>query len=291
MLKNGNQLVFDIGAHNGDDSAYYLQLGYRVIAVEANPLLAAACAKRFEVEIQSDKIKVLNVGVLKEPGEFSFYRNLTDDGWSSFEGERGKRGGRWEEISIHCTTVASLIENYGCPFFMKIDIEGADMGAISSLKCDIAPKYLSLELNCTDPIIETLAGLGYSSFKFVNGETFRRSGPIWDHEIGWRLLRKIGRIMPPIRSALTRLPERLRVKTEFDIPGQYNPDNYPFTRYSSGPFGEQAAGNWLSIDAAIGWFQNIKNGYLKADRAEQLWWDVHARHKNARPVMPTAPQP
>ena len=36
-------LVFDIGLNNGDDTAYYLHLGYRVIGVEANPLLVAAC--------------------------------------------------------------------------------------------------------------------------------------------------------------------------------------------------------------------------------------------------------
>lgn len=29
-------------------------------------------------------MNVINTGVLKEPGEFTFYRNLTDDGWSSF---------------------------------------------------------------------------------------------------------------------------------------------------------------------------------------------------------------
>ncbi len=30
-------LVFDVGAHKGEDSDFYLNLGYRVVAVEANP--------------------------------------------------------------------------------------------------------------------------------------------------------------------------------------------------------------------------------------------------------------
>jgi hypothetical protein len=35
-------LVFDLGLHNGDDAAYYLDLGYLVVGVEANLLLAGA---------------------------------------------------------------------------------------------------------------------------------------------------------------------------------------------------------------------------------------------------------
>jgi hypothetical protein len=32
--------IFDIGMYDGAESAYYLQSGYRVVAVEANPELA-----------------------------------------------------------------------------------------------------------------------------------------------------------------------------------------------------------------------------------------------------------
>src|SRR4051812_29117134 len=87
-------LIFDVGLHNGDDSAYYLHLGYRVAGFEANPLLAAQCASRFESEIRQGRMTVLNVGLLKEPGVFTFYRNLVDSGWSSFDPEKGSGGWR-----------------------------------------------------------------------------------------------------------------------------------------------------------------------------------------------------
>jgi hypothetical protein len=32
-------LVFDIGCHRGEDSDFYLQKGFRIVAVEANPAL------------------------------------------------------------------------------------------------------------------------------------------------------------------------------------------------------------------------------------------------------------
>jgi hypothetical protein len=43
-------LVFDIGLHNGDDTSYYLDLGYRVVGVEANPLLASRCTQQLIAE-------------------------------------------------------------------------------------------------------------------------------------------------------------------------------------------------------------------------------------------------
>jgi FkbM family methyltransferase len=275
-----NRLVFDIGLHVGDDAAYYLHLGHRVLGVEANPLLATGCEERFRAEIRAGRMNVLNVGISKEQGEFTFYRNLTDHGWSSFESRRGKKGGKWEELRVQCLTVANLIEEYGCPLFMKVDIEGADLEALLTLSRKTAPRYVSLELNTRDPIVETLVELGYTSFKFVNGETFRRSMPIWDHEVIWRMLRKIGRNVPTFHSALTRLPERLRSKTEFDPPGPYSPDGYSFSQYSSGPFGENAAGPWLSSDSAIRWFNKLKGNYISSKQEDSLWWDVHAKHSS-----------
>src|SRR5580700_2685478 len=163
MTKEKQDLVFDIGLNNGDDSAYYLHLGYRVVGVEANPLLAAQCTRRFENDIKQGRMTVVNVGVLKEPGVFTFHRNLLEDGWSSFEPEKGGKGGDWEELDISCVTTLQLIAEHGKPFFMKVDIEGSDLQALQSLTPPTAPSYVSLELHSDDPTVETLIGLGYSA--------------------------------------------------------------------------------------------------------------------------------
>lgn len=271
-------LVFDIGLHNGDDAAYYLHLGYRVVGVEANPLLAAQCTRRFENEIRQERLIVINAGVLKEPGAFTFYRSLLDDSWSTFKPERRNRRGQWEEMSIPCITTMELIAKHGTPFFMKVDIEGADIQTLHSLTSETAPGYVSLELNCADPIIEKLIELGYSAFKFVDGETYWPSPPIFDHEMGWRFLRKAGRLAPFIRNTISRLPKQLHAKSEWNPPGKYSPDYYLFTSHSSGPFGEQAAGSWMSSTAAVRWFGVLKDGYRRAGTQDSIWWDVHARH-------------
>jgi len=274
-------LIFDIGLHNGDDAAYYLHLGYRVVGIEASPPLAAECAKRFEQETRQQRITIINAGVLGEAGVFTFYRNLLDNGWSSFEREKGKKGGEWEELRIPCVAASQLIAQYGTPFFMKIDVEGADLQVLRSLIPEIAPSYISVELNCVDPIVERLIELDYSAFKFVDGETFWSTPPIFDHQIGWRLLRKAGRVAPFIRSAMGKLPQWCCAKSEWNPPGKYNPEHYPFTSYSSGPFGEQAAGSWMTREAALRWFEKLKRDYRRAGQEGLLWWDVHARHRSA----------
>ncbi|MBZ5618088.1 MAG: FkbM family methyltransferase [Acidobacteriia bacterium] len=275
-----HDLVFDIGLNNGDDAAYYLHLGYRVVGIEANPLLAAQCTRRFENDIQQGRMTVINAGVLKEPGVFTFYRNLLSDGWSSFEPDKRGQAGEWEEIDISCVTTLQLIAEHGKPFFMKVDIEGSDLQTLQSLTPATAPAYVSLELNFADPTIETLIELGYSDFKFVDGETFWHTPPIFDHQIGWRLLRKAGWLAPFVRNAIRSLPQRFRAKSEWNPPGQYSRDHYPFTPCSSGPFGEQAAGSWMTPAAALRWFGDLKNYYRRAGKERSLWWDVHARHSS-----------
>ena len=41
-VMTSNNLIFDVGLHTGQDTAFYLKKGFRVIAIEANPLLAPA---------------------------------------------------------------------------------------------------------------------------------------------------------------------------------------------------------------------------------------------------------
>ena len=45
------KLVYDVGMHRGDDTAYYLHKGFRVVGVEANPAMADHLRGRFKSEI------------------------------------------------------------------------------------------------------------------------------------------------------------------------------------------------------------------------------------------------
>lgn len=53
-VKN-NDLIYDIGLHQGQDTDFYLRKGFRVIAFEANPENAAFCRKKFSQAIKANK--------------------------------------------------------------------------------------------------------------------------------------------------------------------------------------------------------------------------------------------
>ena len=64
-------LIYDIGMNNGDDTAYYLQRGFRVIAVEANPALVSQAIQRFEREVAEDRLVVLTSVLPSSQGNFA----------------------------------------------------------------------------------------------------------------------------------------------------------------------------------------------------------------------------
>src|SRR5712671_3651984 len=88
-------LIIDVGAHNGDDTAHYLQRGFRVVAIEANPALARAVTARFREQVASGTLAVLNVGISAAPGRQPFWVSEDNSVLSSFDRHLVERhGGR-----------------------------------------------------------------------------------------------------------------------------------------------------------------------------------------------------
>ncbi len=68
-----DDLIYDVGMNNGDDTAYYLAKGFRVVAIEADPFLVQDVSPRFQQEITAGRLTILNVGVSDAEGTFPFY--------------------------------------------------------------------------------------------------------------------------------------------------------------------------------------------------------------------------
>lgn len=79
-------LIYDIGMHNGDDTAYYLMKGAKVVAVEADPALCASARERFASEIAQSDLTILNVAVSDMEGEVDFFVNESSTVQSSLHG-------------------------------------------------------------------------------------------------------------------------------------------------------------------------------------------------------------
>ena len=271
-------LIYDVGLHNGTDTAYYLHKGFRVIAIDANPVLVAAAQDRFRTEIANGRLKVLNIGIAEQQGTLSFWVNEANDLQSSFSEERAKRYGPCHEIPVQCVPFSSVLADHGVPYFMKVDIEGYDCFCVSSLIPSDLPKYISVEADGDWEVVAELQKLGYSKFKLVNQLTFTDSTPITQDEIGRRLLRKLSRKVPFVKSVLgtPAIASRL-ARTDFDTFREKSA--YRFGPGSSGPFGEESFGTWHPAGEVSARLREVQRKLTAAAvPAGSYWCDVHATY-------------
>lgn len=279
-----SELVFDIGMHNGDDTAYYLARGYRVVAVEANPSMCAAARKRFAQEISSGQLSVRNIGISETRGEMDFWVSSHTE-WSSFDAENATRGdARATRIRVETMPFRQLIEDEGAPFFAKIDIEGNDSLCLRDLTVTASrPAYLSIEGNVhaiagnvpADADIKLLESLGYRSFKCIRQNDLREITPrnvVYQEE--FRRVIMTGLEWLPrirIRGALHRLHYRRR-----SINGwRFNPG-------SSGPMGVELPGRWLTSNEMLSVCHQLIAYDLRLGACGLgEWFDIHAAYESA----------
>jgi FkbM family methyltransferase len=169
-MESSRNLIVDLGVMDGVDTGYYLGKGYRVLAIEADPLKAERCQALYSQEVAAGKLIVLNVGITDREETLPFYRNFENEGWSSFVSDMGTRGGNYETLTVRCVTLAEVIREYGVPYYLKIDIEGMDEQAVSTLSPELAPDYISVEVGFSEGLFHHLERLGYASFKLINQE-------------------------------------------------------------------------------------------------------------------------
>lgn len=245
-------LIFDLGMHEGWDTAYYLAKGFRVVAVDANPALCKAARQKFSKEVAYGRLTILNLGIARERGDFDFYitRNKTD--WSSFRKEFAARyDGDVEVVKIRCVTLDDLLTDFGVPYYLKIDIEGHDREAVLTLenwKEDL-PRFVSVEATVGD-FSEIMVPLGYQGFKLINQVYIGQVPPS----------------VPPLEGLYTDMKI---------LPGRH-----------SGQFGDETYGPWLSPEQFVEEYARVREKRYEgsvqqaAGVPEEMfhkWSDFHAK--------------
>jgi FkbM family methyltransferase len=170
-MNGTNMRVFDIGFYDGRDSSYYLEIGCEVVAFEANPVLYGAGRKRFAGAIASGQLQLHNLGIGVESGQqVDFFLNSESDEWSTFYREAAINWGPGKSrvIQVPCITPREMFAQYGCPDYLKCDIEGFDISVANELQnLPVKPGLVSFEAsNLRLPTALVLAG--YRSFKLVD---------------------------------------------------------------------------------------------------------------------------
>ncbi|MDW7772684.1 MAG: FkbM family methyltransferase [Desulfobulbaceae bacterium] len=271
-------LVFDVGMHQGEDTVYYLKRGFRVVGFDANPELIRENREKFAGEIDRNELVIVEGAIIDDPGieKVKFYVNEDSSVWGTvhadFAARNEKLGTSSKVVEVKAIDFASCLTEYGIPYYMKIDIEGADLCCLRTLdNFQHKPPYISIEsnkVNFADLLqeIELLANLGYTDFKAVQQAD-------------------VPKMKVPVNSSEGRIVDHV------------------FSKEASGLFGSDLPGNWVDKEGIIKEYRRIFIQYRRygdstfwqknplGRRFLQAlaritgnhypgWYDTHARHES-----------
>jgi FkbM family methyltransferase len=170
-----DDLIYDVGFHRGEDTAFYLRKGYRVVAFEANPDLVKAGMRRFARELADGQLEIVEGAICDTSEEWVvFYTNPSATVWGTTSAEWVRRN-RSPVLSIDVPAVRfrEHLRRTGTPYFVKIDVEGADRLCLDALiALNAQPAMLSIESTKTDLSqlrgeLDMLGHLGFDKFAAV----------------------------------------------------------------------------------------------------------------------------
>jgi len=268
----GRKLIYDVGAHNGADTRNYLLRGYDVVAVEADPGLAKQLKECFADRIAAGQLRVAECGIAEMDGELPFYicPELTE--WNSFDKDwASKRGKRTIEVRIRARRFESLLEEYGIPQFLKIDIEGCDALCIRALTANTAPEFVSFEADQDSlALVAHLCSIGYRRFVLVNQWGFGTIGaprPGTLAHLKWSGL-QTARAFSRRHLGAKRVLDAVRPKRNRRVDEQIA----TYGTSSSGPPPMERRDGWQNLDQFAYTWTSIKEAGL----LESSWYDIHA---------------
>ena len=277
-VQKHDDLIYDVGLEAGNDSDFYLKKGFRVVAFEADATLAQAGRQRFAQAISESRFTLVEGAIVEPEVVASGQRTITfyvaKTGWGTTSSEFALRNERLGEPSramvVEVVDFGACIRRYGMPYYMKIDIEGADQACLRTLlEFHEKPPYVSMEsekvdVRALEHEFDLLRELGYDRFK-----------------------------------AVQQARPRTRIPPDPPREGRYVPHTFPVG--SSGLFGRELPGEWKDRDALLREYRGIFRTYrlfgddsaLRRTRwgpaAIRLlkrvlrrpipgWYDTHARH-------------
>ena len=186
-------LCFDVGANIGNRVKIFLELNADVVAIEPQVECVDILNKVFG---KNQQLTIIQTALGNKDGEAELM--ISDSNTiSSMSPEwidAVKKSGRFSENvwnqkqQVSLTTLDNLIEKYGTPAFIKIDVEGYEYRVIQGLSKPVP--MISLEfvpeiIESTDMCIDYLQQLGEIKLNYSVGESMRFSLKEWTtpHEI------------------------------------------------------------------------------------------------------------
>lgn len=171
-----NNLIYILGGWHGEDSLYFLDRGFNVVCVEANPDCVAIIKRKCQIFLESGQLILIEKCISDVEGKIDFYCSQSDE-WSSCHVEISNRKSKQKKtVKVDTVNLQELFDEHGVPVYCKIDIEGEDHTAINMMVNK--PKFISAESECVgnitqktdDDILKVLNAMknaGYTKFHLI----------------------------------------------------------------------------------------------------------------------------
>jgi len=181
-------LVFDVGANVGRWTEVLRSAGCRVVAVEPQADHAAALARRYAGD---SGVTVMAAAVAESAGELELYlapsseHATTSRRWmTDMVSRAGFDADYWHTtVTVPAITLDHLIDEYGEPDYLKLDVEGSEPSALQGLSRPVSLVSFETHGETVDDAracIERLGMLGRYEFNLSPGDVPR---PLWGE---WR---------------------------------------------------------------------------------------------------------
>ncbi len=169
-------LIFDIGANIGKTAEFFSNCSNMVVCFEANPDLVSILRKKFK----RTNVIVDDRGLSEKAGKMQFMISNSDT-VSTFsrdwiENSRFAQSSSWERsVEVQTTTLDMVIDQYGVPDVVKIDVEGYEYEVLQGLTKLIKNTIFAFEWaeEQHEKIKKTLQyahSLGYEKYGFTYGD-------------------------------------------------------------------------------------------------------------------------
>lgn len=181
FIQSGD-LCFDVGAHVGNRSRLWANMGADVVAVEPQPHLMRFLKRVYG---RHDKITLIEAGLGTEPGEMTLRISQKTPTVATFSEAwladvQQVESFAWVEwdasVQVPITTLDALIREHGMPAFCKIDVEGFEFEVLKGLRQPIkalSVEFIPASLHSAFDCLDYLAKLGDYSFNVAISEDYQ----------------------------------------------------------------------------------------------------------------------
>lgn len=146
--------IFDVGANKGNKVNAFLKMGFRVYAFEPEHHSIETLEYRFA---RNPRVTIIKKGLSNEPGTLKMFITHSRSGLNTLSDEwmhslKNADENRWQKghtyrnaYEVEVTTLDHCIQQFGLPYFIKIDVEGFELNVIRGLSQ--MPPFISFETN------------------------------------------------------------------------------------------------------------------------------------------------